>query len=420
MKSGLLWDFWSGMINGLREIWAHKFRSFLSMTGIVLGVAALVSVVGVVQGMVENVRAYFENVGGITRIYVEEVTPPDHQQELAHLSPGLTYQDAIAIEEGATFARLVDPEVRIGWRRFQHGRHSSWAVPQGVTTGRQELMAGVVSEGRFIADLDLESASSVVVLSAWLVDHLFPEVDEVVGKTVMLGRSPFTVIGVIDFEDLTSSGFGGRGGGRWRQQRIAYIPITTAMRRFQGNENLNALNIHVLSVDYLYPAVEQVENILLQTHNQIEDFEVRTMEEQLAEFRRLQRSFTFSLGGVALISLLVGGIGIMNVMLAAINERIREIGVRKAVGARGMDIFIQFLAEAAMVSALGGLIGMVAAVGLIEFLRSVVPDPSFRIIHSPEAMIFAFVFSVIVGMVAGVYPAIKAAKLDVIDALRYE
>lgn len=418
MIGGVFSDFWAGMLNGLREIWAHKFRSFLSMIGIVLGVAALVSVVGVVQGMIQNVAIYFENVGGITRIYVEEIEPPDEQAEIAHLSPGLNYQDALALEEGATFARLIDPIVRFGWQNLQVGRERVGSVPLGVTPGRESIIADEVVEGRFIADLDVESASQVLVINQWLKEQLFGENATAVGETVMIGRLPFRVIGIVDNPRLARGGFGG-GGRRWGQ-RIAFIPITTAMLRFQGDESLHELNVHVSSVDLLYPAVEQVGNILLQTHNQVEDFQVNTMEDQLAEFQRLQRSFTFSLGGVALISLLVGGIGIMNVMLAAINERIREIGVRKAVGARGSDIFIQFLAEAAMVSALGGLIGMVAAVGLIEFLRAVVPDPSFVIIHSPEAMVLAFVFSLVIGMVAGVYPAFKAAKLDVIDALRYE
>lgn len=408
--------FFVGIINGLGEVWAHKFRSFLSMIGIILGVAALVAMVGVVRGMIQNMRIYFESTGGINRIYVEEKEPPEEQLPFAFLSPGRTYNDAIAIQAGSTFAEIVSPEVNLGWRRLQDGRNREHSPLRGVTPDKLLTLNQKVAEGRFIGDLDLETAAPVVVLGAQVRQRLFPPDTDPIGRSIKIDRLNFTVIGTMEF---LGEGTSRDNPYRW-QNRVTYIPITTAMKRFRGDEKIQNLDIIIADVSILPDAVAQVENILLQTHRGIEDFEVRTMEEQLAEFRRLERSFTFALGGVAAISLLVGGLGIMNVMLAVINERIREIGVRKAVGARGFDIFVQFVAEAVVISVLGGIIGMMASVGLVELLRNIVPDERFQIILSPDAMIAGFIFSVTIGVAAGIYPALKAASLNVIDALRYE
>ncbi|WOO41891.1 ABC transporter permease [Rubellicoccus peritrichatus] len=408
--------FYTGIVNGLREVWAHKFRSFLSMIGIILGVAALVAMVGVVRGMIQEMRIYFESAGGINRIYVEEKEPPDEQLPFAHLSPGRTYKDAIAVEQGSTFAELVSPEVNLNWKRYQIGRDREHAPTRGVLPEKIVILDQKVAEGRFIGDLDVERSSPVVVIGGWLRDEFFDEDEEALGQTIKINRRSFKIIGVLEFLGDKKS----RQNPFYWKNRVAYMPITTAMKRFNGNDDIQELNVHIKDVSVINEAVAQVENILLQTHRGIRDFEVRTMEEQLAEFKKLESSFTLALGGVAGISLLVGGLGIMNVMLAVINERIREIGVRKAVGARGFDIFIQFVAESVVISVLGGIIGMIVSVGFVNLLKEVVPDDKFKIILSPDAMIAGFVFSVVIGVCAGIYPALKAARLDVIDALRYE
>ncbi len=414
----LLLDFLAGIVNGLREVWAHKFRSFLSMIGIILGVAALVAMVGVVQGMIGNVRIYFESTGGITRLYVEDREPPEEQQAFAHLSPGRTYQDALAVMVGSPLARIIDPVVNLRWTRYQYQRNNTWAPLRGVLPEKLEVLNQAVGEGRFISDLDIEHASMVVVLGSDVSSRLFSPNEPAVGKKIRLGQNTYTVIGVME-------AMGGAQATRGRNpfrfmNRVAYVPITTAMKRIQGNESLQELNVHIHDVAYMEDAIEQLENILLQTHRGVLDFEIRTMEEQLAEFQKMEKTFTFALGGVAGISLLIGGIGIMNVMLAVINERIREIGVRKAIGARGYDIFIQFLAESVVISVLGGIIGVIASVGLVELLRSSIPDENFIIILSPQAMVAGFIFSATIGVLSGIYPALKAANLNVIEALRYE
>ena len=166
--------------------------------------------------------------------------------------------------------------------------------------------------------------------------------------------------------------------------------------------------------------IEQIENTLIQTHRGILDFEVRTQEEQMAELEKLEKSFTYSLGGIAGISLLIGGIGIMNVMLASVSERIREIGVRKAIGARSYDIFIQFLAEAVVISLVGGLLGLLLSVALLSVARDLIPAGENISLIPISIMIYGFIFSSLIGLASGVYPALRASRMDPIDALRYD
>lgn len=402
--------------NGMRELWAHKFRSLLSMIGIILGVAALVAMVGVVQGMIKNFRVFFEEQGGIERIDIVPDEVPQEQLAIAYLSEGRTLRDADAIRAAVPLADFVAPTLNVGWQRMVwRNNHTSMRIT-GATSDLLAVERLAVDEGRFISDVDLELASPVVVIGTEVKTRLFGNRSDVIGETIRIRGQAYTVIGILHHYEFDQAG---RNALRWKNFR-AYIPITTAMKRFTGNTKIDGLSIKIADVSVLPDVVPQLENTLLQTHNGIRDFLVQTREEQLAEFQKLERSFTLSLGGVAAISLLVGGIGIMNVMLAVINERIREIGVRKAVGARGSDIFVQFLAEAVVISVIGGVLGIIASVGFIELLKSVLTDEQITILISIKAMVAGFSFSVIIGIIAGIYPAMRAARLNVIEALRFE
>lgn len=403
-------NFWNGLVNGVREIWAHKFRSLLSMSGIILGVAALVAMVGVVQGMMIQFRQTFESSGGILKLEVTAEEPPPEQRDMAFLSPGRTMEDAIALERAIPLARLVVPQTSANWKELRYGNKSIYTRLSGTVPELQEMDRYELKAGRFIGDLDVRERSPVIVISGFRASELFGDEVDPIGQQVTVQGMALTVVGVTDVNRSDP----------WWKRVMSIVPITWVHSRFTGDTKLTGLGLQLYDADDIDDVISQIDNVLLHTHNGIRDFGIETKEEQLAEFRATERSFTYSLGSVAGITLIVGGIGIMNVMLAVINERIREIGVRKAVGARDIDIFVQFVAEAILISTIGGLLGIFLSVGLVDVLQNVLPEDKGVVVLSPEAMLAGFGFSVITGVIAGLYPAFKAARLNVIDALRYE
>ncbi|MBC2604272.1 ABC transporter permease [Puniceicoccus vermicola] len=401
---------------GIREVWSHKFRSFLSMIGIILGVASLVAMIGVVQGMIRNFTVFFEETGGIEKVTITSKEPPESQSHIAFLSPGLSLSDVEAIQASVPLAEYVTPQVEFGWTRIVRGSRRMGNRVQGVTSDIQLIENYPIARGRFVGDLDNLHARPVAVIGAEVVRRLYEPDEDPLGSQIRIKNQPFTVIGILEDFEFDQNG---RNALRWKNWRV-FIPSRTAAQRFRGDETVSEILLKVSRYEDLRDLIPQVENVLLQRHNGIEDFEIQTREEQLAEFEKLENSFTYSLGGVAGISLLVGGIGIMNVMLAVVSERIREIGVRKAVGARASDIFFQFLVESTVISVIGGIFGIVLSVGFLQLLSAFIPGGANINLFPGNAMIFGFAFSAAVGVFSGLYPALKAARLDPIEALRYE
>ena len=403
---------WVGLLS-------HKLRTMLTMLGIVFGVAAVIAMLSIGEGAKQESLEQIRQMG-ISNIIVQhwkkdeadEATDADHNR-----SAGLTWDDARSIAAICLLAEYATPQREVKVKAQAQG-NTFHTMAVGTTPDYRTVLDARMSSGAFFSAADMRDAKRVCVLGADAKRVLF-FLDDPLGGRVKIRNQWFTVIGVLQDKGAAGGKIGGVLEVRNTDEDI-YVPLTALLNRFHrepGAPELTQITVKIPNSDQLPEAAAIVRTILNRRHRGVEDFKIAIPEELLRQSQKTQQIFNIVMGCIAGISLLVGGIGIMNIMLASVLERTREIGIRRALGARRRDILAQFLVESLLVSLIGGLIGVVLGYAIPELITLYA---GWRTIVQPWTIALAFGVSAAVGIGFGIYPARQAALLNPIDALRYE
>ena len=400
-----------GFLMAWASLVANKMRSLLTMLGIIIGVAAVIALVSIGYGVRSQIQDSISSLGSnLLMVYPGAPRTPG-------VRPTADSQKTLKLEDYTTISHLQDIDmaspVSAGSSYVVIYTNKNWTTSvNGVNSDFQYINNWTVKSGRFITASQVERRERVAVIGATVATNLFGTEDPV-GKVIRIKNNPYKVIGVL--ESKGSGSFGND------QDDVIYIPYTTGMERLQGVDYLRMIYIKAKDGVDLDRLQTDVENILRVRHNiknpELDDFNVRNMATIMATVEETTATMTLFLGAVAAISLVVGGIGIMNIMLVSVTERTREIGVRKALGATYRVIVMQFLIEAVVISLVGGAIGILVGIGASKLIGALT---SMKTVISMGPILLSFGFSMAIGLVFGLYPARKAAKLNPIDALHYE
>ncbi len=392
----------------LRALRRNKLRSVLTGLGIIIGVGAVIAMVSIGNGAKAQVESQVASLGqNVITVFSGNFTSGGMRGGWGS-APTLTVEDATAIATEIPSVVGVSPEVRDRNQILANGLNWNTQV-LGVGPDYPSIRSWTFAEGTVFTDQDVRSVGKVAVIGKTVADQLFPNQDPI-GQTIRIRNIPFTIVGL-----LAPKGFNLFG---QDQDDIVLVPYTSHMKRLSRRTHLNSILVQAVNAASIERAQQEINALLAQRRgNREPDFTVRTQLELAQTATATTRTMTVFLGFTAGISLLVGGIGIMNIMLVSVTERTREIGIRLAVGAHGRDVLLQFVVEAVLLSSVGGILGILIGVGASEVVRRFVGWP---VLVSPFWVILSFGVSAVVGLFFGYYPARKAARLDPIDALRYE
>jgi putative ABC transport system permease protein len=406
--------FLQSLLIALRALRVNKMRALLTMLGIIIGIAAVIAMVAIGSGASKMISDQIASIGSNLLLVLPGSVTSGGMRSGSGATQTLTYDDAKAIKAECPSVAAVAPTVR-GGGQVVYGNQNWSTVINGVTPEMTEVRDWAVVSGRNITQTDVDVGTKNCLIGQTVADNLFGALDPV-GKIIRIKKIPFTVVGLLDRKGQSPNG--------QDQDDVIYVPLSTAQRKVLGSQfpnTVGAMMIQARDADVLSKAQDEVTALLNQRHrvgpSKEADYTIRNLSEILAVSEQSSKVMSMLLGAVASISLVVGGIGIMNIMLVSVTERTREIGIRIAIGAKKRDIMLQFLTEAVLLTTCGGIIGMILGIAGAHLVAKLVGWPT---LVSVNTIIIAFAFSAGVGVFFGFYPARKAASLNPIEALRYE
>jgi ABC-type antimicrobial peptide transport system permease subunit len=408
---------WESLIDGIVDINSHRSRSILQVVGVILGVASVVATFGLIEGGKRQMTVFYDQTGGVRKMRIDDKQTTEATQSAQQkASVGLTYDDALALRRATHHIEIVEPTMQRQAMVRAPGFEKTLEV-SGATWGYEPMYNFHPAEGRFITDEDLAGSAKVAVLGSARRELIFGG-RPALGQTISIDGAAYTVVGVMAKKEFYFNSANDNALD-WMNDFV-FVPITSMLNRMSGDrhgQKIAFMNVQVRDVKDMDKAMAEVNTILRRMHGGVEDYQIVNRADQMRRMEEQGRIYDVTFLVCGTISLLVGGIVIMNILLASFNERVREVGTRKALGATGLNIMAQFLVESVVVTILGGLLGVALGGAFTRAISSLIQQP---VVLTPQIMALGLGFSVFIGIFFGFYPAIKAARLTPIQALRYE
>lgn len=396
----------------LKALNNNKMRCFLTMLGVIIGVGAVITMLAIGQGSKNSIKAQISEMGSNMIMIFPGAERRGGVRQSSDDMQTLKPSDYEAIVTQATTVANITPTVNSSGQ-WIYGNNNYPSQAQGVNTQYLDIRQRNVAKGEMFTEDDVKRAAKVCILGKTLVDNLFPDGTDPIGKVVRFGTIPLTVIGVLDEKGYNTMG--------QDQDALALVPYTTVMKRMLAVDYLQGIQASAIDEEQTDKTIAEIEDILRTQHKlregEEDNFQIRSMQELAEMISSTSSMMTVLLAAVAGISLLVGGIGIMNIMIVSVTERTREIGLRMSIGATGRDIMMQFLIEAIIISVTGGIIGILMGAGATAVVKFAANWP---VQIDPMSVILSFAVCTVIGIIFGFYPAAKASNLDPIEAIRYE
>ena len=396
----------------VRALANNKLRGFLTMLGIIIGVASVITMLAIGQGSKRSIQAQISEMGSNMIMIHPGADVRGGVRQDASAMETLKLQDYENIVDETRFVSAVSPSVNSSGQAI-YGANNAPTTVYGISPDYLEIRRYKVEDGDMFTEQDIQTAAKVCVVGKTVVDNLFPDGGNPVGKVIRFQKLPFRIVGVLESKGYNSMGMD--------QDDLILAPYTTIQKKVLAITHLQGITCSALKEEYTDQAIDEITEILRRNHKlrdtDDDDFTIRSQQELSTMLTSTTDMMTVLLAAVAGISLLVGGIGIMNIMYVSVTERTREIGLRMSIGAKGIDILAQFLIESILISVTGGLIGVVFGVGAALVVNGVAHFPIFI---QPWSVILSFAVCTVTGVFFGWYPAKKAAQLDPIEAIRYE